>query len=789
MGQYNEMIITNEGLSLLAKAQLEAGSMIFTSVKTGNGTYNGSEDLRSEISLKSVKNSFQVSSVEQEDSSKLKLRCLLSNDEVSIGYDISEIGVYGKTDQSEEEKMIGIATAVKPDFFPSHDVSPSSILFEIYIKIANCSNVNFEYTIPEGVYELAQNAEEKYKKLEEHTADKNNPHNVTAEGIGAASVTHTHDDRYYTESEIDTKLNGKLNTALRGSANGLAELDATGKVPSTQLPSFVDDVIEGYLSGGKFYMESAHTTQITGEAGKIYIDLSTEKTYRWSGSAFVVISDTIALGETSATAYRGDRGKTAYDHSQAAHARTDATKVEKSTTNGNIKINGTEIIVYTHPSGTNPHGTTKSDIGLSNVGNFKAVSTVFGQGLTDTEKANARSNIGAGTADVDSALSSTSTNPVQNKVVKTALDDKANISIYGDDFVSLGRKSGTTVGDKSFAFGDNITASGNYSHAEGYITTASGGYSHAEGYVAKAFGTYSHAEGYSTYAGSSGSHAEGHSTSAVNDYAHAEGYKTYAGSFCSHAEGHSTTATNFASHVGGKYNAEMGIGGTINNKTGHVFVIGNGISSSALSNAFSIMYSGVVKAASTITASTTADYAEFFEWEDGNPDAEDRVGKFVTLNGDKISIATSNDYILGIVSGEPFVLGNGDCDTWNGMYLRDEFGRTILEPAPKIEIDEETGEEKEVLDEDGNIIYEGTRPVLNPDYDPTQQYISRFDRPEWSPVGMLGVLSVIQDGTCKVNGYCCCNSEGIATSCDRNTEGACRIIEVIDDKVARVIFR
>ena len=202
------------------------------------------------------------------------------------------------------------------------------------------------------------------------------------------------------------------------------------------------------------------------------------------------------------------------------------------------------------------------------------------------------------------------------------------------------------------------------------------------------------------------------------------------------------------------------------------------------------MYSGVVKAASTITASTTADYAEFFEWEDGNPDAEDRVGKFVTINGDKISIATSNeDYILGIVSGEPFVLGNGDCDTWNGMYLRDEFGRTILEPAPKIEIDEETGEEKEVLDEDGNIVYEGTRPVLNPEYDPTQQYISRFDRPEWSPVGMLGVLSVVQDGTCKVNGYCCCNSEGIATSCDRNTAGACRVIEVINDKVARVIFR
>lgn len=110
----------------------------------------------------------------------------------------------------------------------------------------------------------------------------------------------------------------------KGASGGVAELDSTGKVPAAQLPSYVDDVIEGYLSGGKFYKESAHTTVIAGEAGKIYVDLSTNKTYRWSGSTFAVISDTIALGETSSTAYRGDRGKVAYDHSQAAHAPANA---------------------------------------------------------------------------------------------------------------------------------------------------------------------------------------------------------------------------------------------------------------------------------------------------------------------------------------------------------------------------------------------------------------------------------------------------------------------------------
>ena len=228
---------------------------------------------------------------------------------------------------------------------------------------------------------------------------------------GKAASSHTHDDRYYTESEINTKLNSKLNTSLKGSASGLAELDSNGKVPSAQLPSFVDDVIEGYLYNGKFYKESAHTTVITGESGKIYIDLATNKTYRWSGSTFVVVSDTLALGETSTTAYRGDRGKTAYDHSQSAHARTDATKVEASTTNGNIKINGTETNVYTHPSGTNPHGTTKSDVGLGHVGDFKAVSTVANQGLTATEKSNARANIGAGTSSFSGSYNDLSNKP------------------------------------------------------------------------------------------------------------------------------------------------------------------------------------------------------------------------------------------------------------------------------------------------------------------------------------------------------------------------------------------
>lgn len=420
---------------------------------------------------------------------------------------------------------------------------------------------------------------------------------------------------------------------------------------------------------------------------------------------------------------------------------------------------------------------------------------------------------------IDDTLSDTSTNPVQNKIVKQAIDNKADKTVattsadglmsaedkgkldgvdntyalkskYGDTTIDVGRKADTTIGMYSTAEGYNATASGIVSHAEGQSTTASEDCAHAEGWETTASGKWSHAEGSGTTASVNCSHAEGYNTTASGNCSHAEGYETTASGSVSHAEGINTTASNMASHAGGHYNADMTTGGSTTNTTGTAFVIGNGTSKTALSNAFSVMFDGTVKAKSTITASTTADYAEFFEWLDGNPNEEDRVGYFVTMDGDKIRIANSDDgYILGVVSGEPFVLGNGDCDTWNGMFLRDEFRRTVYEPAPKIEeiLDDEgnpTGEFEEIKGE-----FEGTRPKLNPEYDHTKTYISRFDRPEWSPVGMLGVLAVRHDGTAKVNGYVTVADGGIATACDKNAENSYRVIKANSDSVVEVIFR
>lgn len=99
-------------------------------------------------------------------------------------------------------------------------------------------------------------------------------------------------------ADITVEDDTKIPLTQRGAANGVATLDASGLVPSSQLPSYVDDVIEGYYYNGAFYKESTHTTAITAEQGKIYTDLATETIYRWSGSTYISISNPLDIAST-----------------------------------------------------------------------------------------------------------------------------------------------------------------------------------------------------------------------------------------------------------------------------------------------------------------------------------------------------------------------------------------------------------------------------------------------------------------------------------------------------------
>lgn len=105
----------------------------------------------------------------------------------------------------------------------------------------------------------------------------------------------------------------KIPLSQKGAAGGVAELDSSGKVPAAQLPSYVDDVLE-YASLSAF--------PDTGEDGKIYIAEDTNRQYRWSGTQYVEISSSLALGETSSTAYAGNKGKQNADDIAAIKAGT-----------------------------------------------------------------------------------------------------------------------------------------------------------------------------------------------------------------------------------------------------------------------------------------------------------------------------------------------------------------------------------------------------------------------------------------------------------------------------------
>ena len=130
-------------------------------------------------------------------------------------------------------------------------------------------------------------------------------------------------------SELNSKVQQFINS--KGAPNGLASLNESGIIPSAQLPSYVDDVIE---------VDTFSNLPGTGESGKIYIVQDTNLTYRWSGTDYVEISKSLALGETSSTAYSGDKGKATTDKLNRIPDKliTDTVNVNQSTTEAVLKF-------------------------------------------------------------------------------------------------------------------------------------------------------------------------------------------------------------------------------------------------------------------------------------------------------------------------------------------------------------------------------------------------------------------------------------------------------------------
>ena len=402
----------------------------------------------------------------------------------------------------------------------------------------------------------------------------------------------------------------------------------------------------------------------------------------------------------------------------------------------------------------------------------------------------------------------------------------------------------------SHAEGNTTRASGNCSHAEGQATSASGNRAHAEGSNTSASGNSAHAEGTGTIASGNYSHAAGEGTSAggacqtvIGKYNVADdtslfiiGNGTannarsnalnigadaiiYPKNGIQYPETAGPTLPNNWISCGGGYSTNTGksglklltceqgdcVSGLGQDCGGGPYELSIITGASAGDVTYVRFLKHTVAAPATYTTLATldtngdwycrrvvpsgSDYAEYFEWADGNPNNEDRVGYFVAFdNEDKIKKASPNDeYILGVTSSNPSILGNSDTIDANSMYLKDDFGRTIYELQPEMEF-VDGGSMIPKMDKDGNIHYIEL-PKSNPNYDPDVKPKHRSELPEWSPIGMLGILTVRDDGNCQVNRYCTVGENGIAVTATSSSINKYRVIKRRTNNIIDIIFR
>ena len=189
----------------------------------------------------------------------------------------------------------------------------------------------------------------------------------------------------YTANEV-----GAIPATDKGAANCIATLDQAGKVPAAQLPSYVDDVLE--------YTNKAGFPE-TGESGIIYIDKETNKTYRWSGTLYVEISPSLALGNTASTAFRGDHGQTAYEHALSAHVTGVKGASEKDYRVGQINITAENVgaapAVHTHnyAGSATAGGAANSAVKLQTARNFSITGAATAAAVGFTGEGNVALNV------------------------------------------------------------------------------------------------------------------------------------------------------------------------------------------------------------------------------------------------------------------------------------------------------------------------------------------------------------------------------------------------------------
>lgn len=236
-------------------------------------------------------------------------------------------------------------------------------------------------------------------------------------------------------SELNSKVQQFINS--KGAPNGLASLNESGIIPSAQLPSYVDDVIE---------VDTFSNLPGTGESGKIYIVQDTNLTYRWSGTDYVEISKSLALGETSSTAYPGDKGKATTDKLNRIPDKliTDTVNVNQSTTEA--VLNFTTYRQEAQQVGRNTLTITSATISQAGL-----------MSSSDKTKLNGLKDQAGITSDI---------NAVQTNL-ETHINNKSNPHKVTKDQVGLGNVDNTSDANKPISNATQTALNGKFSATDG----------------------------------------------------------------------------------------------------------------------------------------------------------------------------------------------------------------------------------------------------------------------------------------------------------------------------------
>ena len=414
-----------------AKSELEKAISDLTAkeeadiVAVNNALSEAKKELENSISSLASKTENDLSLATKELNNKIsELATKTESDLSTLRADLESSISVTKTDL--ESKITELATKTDAKF-QATDSKIEATKTELQTNIDNLSH-RHDDDMKDIRREIEEATAGSNEALNTHIQDKSNPHQVTKEQVGLGNVT---DDAQVKRSEM-------------GMPEGVATLDATGKVPSSQLPSFVDDVIE---------VDSYDNLPTTGEAGKIYVTKDTNLTYRWSGSQYVEISESLALGETSSTAYPGDKGKATTDkvnaHTSDYNNPHEVTKAQVGL--GNVDntadldkpvSNATQELVDNtkkeldtkidnHTSDfNNPHKVTKEQVGLGNVDNTADINkpvSVAQQALVDSTKAELKKDIGDIEKDVTNHIADKN-NPHEVNKLQVGLGNVDNTS-------------------------------------------------------------------------------------------------------------------------------------------------------------------------------------------------------------------------------------------------------------------------------------------------------------------------------------------------------------------------